>query len=365
VSFIDTTQRSGTRWIATCILIFLLSGCAVVGPRAINSGRLAYNESISKTNEQQMLMEVLRGRYEERGSLLAVSSVTANVRVVTTVGLQAGAGNDSSYAGNLVPLSAGAVYEENPTISYTPVAGEKYLRQVMSPVPVPTIAQMATSLQNPQPYLIALISSINGIYNPEFTRPGDPPDERFAQVVAIMSELIAVHRLHWVRESTGDGELSILLDHTDPAQESRIRELLSLLGLPPPAPDAKSTVVPVALALDGRKTGTIGVTTRSVFKLIEVLSAAVDVPPSHISQGMALEYPPPGLVGQKLRIHRSETRPEQASVAVRYRDHWYFVDDRDLETKRFFKMVGAIWSSNMAEASSGARAPMLTVPVSR
>ena len=353
------------RCIVSLVLISLLSGCAVVGPKAIKSGRLSYNESISQTNDQQMLMMVLRNRYEEGGGLLAVSSVTANVRIVTSVGVQAGVGNDSNYSGNLVPLSAGASYEENPIISYSPVEGEKYLQQIMSPVPVATIAQMATSLLDPQAYLIALISSMNGIYNPEFQRPGDPSDERFGQVISIMSELISMHRLHWVRESSDSGELSILLDRSDPAQEAKIDEMLSLLGLPQPSPDAGTILVPISLAVNDRKADAIGVTTRSVFKLIEVLSAAVEVPPAHISQGMALEFPPPGLIGKDLRIHRSESRPEQASVAVKYRDHWYFIDDRDLATKRFFKMVGAMWTSTMAEASSGARAPMLTVPVSR
>jgi hypothetical protein len=50
-------------------------------------------------------------------------------------------------------------------------------------------------------------------------------------------------------------------------------------------------------------------------------------------------------------------------VAVRYRDSWYFIDDRDLATKRFFKLLGAMWS--MAESANKASGtPVLTVPVS-
>ena len=51
--------------------------------------------------------------------------------------------------GNLTPFSDGAVYEENPTISYTPVAGAEYARQVFSPVPIAVLAQMTGTLADP------------------------------------------------------------------------------------------------------------------------------------------------------------------------------------------------------------------------
>ena len=94
------------------------------------------------------------------------------------------------------------------------------------------------------------------------------------------------------------------------------------------------------------------------------MSAAVQVPEQHQRDGVALIYPPLGLIGENLKIRNSEERPEYASVSVRYRDHWFYIDDRDMETKRFFKLVTALWSSTMAENIS-AKVPLLTVPVSR
>ena len=123
----------------TCIsgmIVALLAGCSVVGPKAVLSGRMAYIEAINETNNQQLLKAVVDNRYSERGNLLAVASVTANVRVRTNTGVQLGFGDSDDYAGNLVPFSAGAVYEENPTISYVPVEGEKYTAQPFSPVPL-------------------------------------------------------------------------------------------------------------------------------------------------------------------------------------------------------------------------------------
>jgi len=97
--------------VAVCTLAGLLTGCTAVGPADIHSGRLAYNEAIIETDNQQMLLVVVRNRYGERSNLLAVTSVTANVRVATNAGIEAGVGDSDNYSGNLVPFSAGVSYE--------------------------------------------------------------------------------------------------------------------------------------------------------------------------------------------------------------------------------------------------------------
>ena len=87
------------------LLTAMLGGCTVVGPTAISSGRLAYNEAITATDNQQILMVLVHNRYGERGHLLNVASVTANVSVTTSAGVQAGFGSNGDYAGNLVPFA--------------------------------------------------------------------------------------------------------------------------------------------------------------------------------------------------------------------------------------------------------------------
>ena len=64
-------------------ILGVLCGCAVVGPTSISMGRADYNEAINKTDDAQMLMSIVRGRYGETFSLLAVTGVAANVRFGT------------------------------------------------------------------------------------------------------------------------------------------------------------------------------------------------------------------------------------------------------------------------------------------
>jgi len=59
---------------------FAFLGCAVVGPRSISMGRADYNAAINKTEDEKMLMAIVKGRYGETTSLLSVNGVAANVR---------------------------------------------------------------------------------------------------------------------------------------------------------------------------------------------------------------------------------------------------------------------------------------------
>ncbi|MGD2137079.1 MAG: hypothetical protein PVJ66_01145 [Gammaproteobacteria bacterium] len=348
------------------LLCCLLGGCTVVGPAAIKGGRLTYNEVIGETNNQQMLMAIIKNRYTETGNLLAVASVTANVSVTASAGFQLGFGGEENYSGNLVPFSAGTVYEENPTVSYTPVAGAKYARKLFSPVPISDLAQLTGTMHNPVHIYNTLVSNINGIQNPAFLHTPEDSDPRFSRIVAIMAELTRAHHLRWTEAAQKPGSFSLIIDRYAPAYTDEVGELLTLLGLSLPMDHTARVVLPVYLALDGRESGGIGITTRSIGELMEILSAAIEIPAADQRKGVAASYPSPGLAGRDLRIHHSVEQPEDAAVAVEYRDYWFYIDQSDQPTKRYFRMLGGLWSVTIAEsARKGAAAPVLTVPVSR
>ena len=110
--------------------------------------------------------------------------------------------------------------------------------------------------------------------------------------------------------------------------------------------------------------GGISISTRSIYNLLEILSAAIDVPDQDQVSGRALNYPPAGLVGQKLRVRRASAAPEGASTAVQYRNAWYYIDDTNQNTKLFFRLATTLMSVSIADSTSNDAAPLLTVPVS-
>lgn len=352
--------------LTACLIGCLLVGCTVVGPSAIRSGRLAYNDAITETDNQQLLKVVIQDRYEEKGHLLSVASVTANVSVTSSAGIQAGFGGSDSYEGNLVPFSGGFIYEENPTISYTPVAGEAYLRQVMAPLPLSLLVQITGSLSHSRSSYYTLVSSVNGIYNPEFQHDNEESDPRFDRFTEIMAALTAAHRLHWALSPEYQGKLLLTIDQSLPAHAEMVRELLELTGIQPEGRHSDLAIVPVSLAWNGQNYGELGITTRSVWDLVEILAGAIDVPEDDLLNGIARRALQSGVAGRDLRIHHSDSKPDNAYVAVPFRDGWYYIDERDLVTKRYFKLMGSLWSTTIADAAAKTSAtPVLTVPVSR
>jgi hypothetical protein len=79
-----------------------------------------------------------------------------------------------------------------------------------------------------------------------------------------------------------------------------------------------------------------------------------------------LAYPQSGPLGRHLHIHRSPTKPENAYVAVQYREWWFYIDGTDRPTKRFFHLLTVLWSVRIAESAAKAqKAPLLMLPASR
>jgi hypothetical protein len=359
-------DRPGRILLITCTLCSMLLGCSAVGPNAIRSGRLAYNEAITETNNQQMLMVLVRNRYEENNHMLAVASVTANVRMGSSAQIEAGFGDSSNYDGNLVPFRGGFVYEENPTISYIPVAGEVYLRQLMSPLPPALFAQVTHSLPYPGYAYTMLLASVNGIRNPSFLFGSQQDDPRFERFVTLMTELTHQHSVYWARASREAASVSLAIEPSTAETAALASELLELLGIPVRIAQGERISVPISLALHGAESGGIGVTTRSIWELVEILTAAVQVPVEDENSGIASQPPRQGRPGRDLRIHYADSEPEHAYVALEHNGRWFYIDSRDRATKRYFKLLSSLWSAAMAESlGASASPPVLTVPVSR
>src|SRR5882724_8196387 len=114
----------------------------------------------------QTLGLIVRLRYSDPINLLAVSSVTAGLKFSTQAKREAGFGSPASYAGALVPFSAGVTYEDSPLISYTPVDAQAFLREWLAPV---TLETLALAMQGGPPgqdalmVLLILVERMNGL----------------------------------------------------------------------------------------------------------------------------------------------------------------------------------------------------------
>lgn len=342
--------------------ISLLSGCAVVGPRSITAGRVVYAEAINQTQDEQILLSIVKGRYGESSTLLAVSGVAASLKFRAEAGIEAGFNGVGDVGDDL--LIGGVAYEENPTITYAPLQGEDYIRQIMSPIPIDLLLLIMRSTAPDLSTLNLLVSRINDLRNPDFI-PGSATESqaRFTRLVDLLTELSSTGVLDLVQSTDEDGAFDMWIDPQSDEDVDRVSEVYALLELPPAEDGTDAVVIPVFFGIRGDVSARVGITTRSTFDLIEIMRAAVEVPEAHEAAGIAETYPPTGLAGRDIRIRSSARKPEHQSLAVQYRGYWFWIDDADLRTKKEFRLLRTLWTICISSATDDMPAPILTLPV--
>lgn len=333
----------------------------------IRSGRPVYNDAIVSTNNEQLLAMIVRMRYQEPAGLLAVASVTANGRMQTNVSADFGYGHEVYVSGNLVPLSVNALYEANPTISYTPIRGKEFLRQAFLPLPLDLVVLLLNVPGDSPEAMTLLVKEINGVALPDMLGEGSTPlDLRFRRIVELMASLHRLDRFLWIETGGSPPGFALVLRSEDDATSATITELTELLGTSDPLVSRDLITLPIVLGI-GREGGVaVDVRTRAIIQPFQIAAASVDVPEAHLESGLAPPLPPSGPASQGTRIHRSSNRPNGAFVAVRHHGWWLWIDSTDAPSKATLRLIVAIMTAKMADASGPNHGvPVLTVAVSR
>jgi len=358
-------RRKRTVWTLLGLVMIIMPGCAMMGPRSISAGRLNYAEAINRTEDEQLLLAVVKGRYGENATLLAVSGVAANMRFRFDAGIDLGVELGPGPADDSL-VSGAFAYEENPTITYRPITGEHYVRQLLSPLPLEILVLALRSTTFEDSVLILLVNRINDVRNPDFldARSAET-DSRFMRFVDLYGQLSRADVLQVFRSPRNEKAFDILLHDYTPQYAKAVDDLLALLELPAPDLKGSDIVIPIHFGTALGDTPEIDVSTRSTFDLLEILRAAVVVPEDHAQAGLAVDYPPMGLAGQGLRINSSTSRSNDSSLAVRYRGYWFSISDSDQTTKAAFSMLRIMWAFASTTATDESTIPVMTIPLSR
>ena len=74
----------------------------------------------------------------------------------------------------------------------------------------------------------------------------------------------------------------------------------------------------------------------------------------------AFEHAAPESRQDVVRIHSGKEKPADAFAAVRYRDHWFWIDDGDWQTKR--ALTAVMFFFTLAETGGTEKLPLITIP---
>ncbi len=362
--FACAVHASSRRVTAAGLVLGLLlqAGCyRSIGPQSVKRDRPQYASSLSDSWKEQTLLNIVKMRYLDPPVFVDVGSIVASYNMQE--GVTAG-GNVVPSGGSGATFGGFGNWSTNPTITYTPLTGSKFVRSLATPIPPEAVFSGIQSGLPADVTLFATIAAINGLKNQEATLHGisaaDPNFHRMRELARKIQVSGAVRII--VKKESGDEMVSIAsfpTENAPPELQSDVLEFRRLLHLNPTASEFR--IVYAAAARNDRE---IAVTTRSILSLMRTMAAQVEVPDSDLQQtrafpGFEQNKDVPGIV-RLIRIHSGSAPEKDAFVSVKYRSTWFWIDDKDLESKQVFSLIMMLFT--MVDTDAKENQPILTIP---
>jgi hypothetical protein len=346
------------------IMAGLLGGCVQLGPQVLSAGRPLYNDAVQQTESQQLLLNIVRQRYSDPLLFLDVTSISSGFSWGASAGL-AGTFNPSGSDSRSGAL--GANISESPFITYAPNTGEKFVRQMLTPIDLRTVALIVQAGWSIERVLLIIGESVNHVRNSPAGANENSGYVRFREVASALRDL------------QRDGLLSVGAEPVEGSDEPG----LTLLVDPAAVDSASYRLVceSIKVACDGSPLRlrqaigassdgqTMALSTRSLFSSLYFLAQGIDVPPADLAQGSASTlayvagspFEQSGTQGSLFRVHSSDAEPKFASVKVFYRGSWFYIADNDADSKTSFALVSML---HMLQSGDTAKiTPLITLPI--
>ncbi|MFO1081832.1 MAG: hypothetical protein U1E23_14525 [Reyranellaceae bacterium] len=357
-----------------CAVVLLpLAGCDSIGPGTVARDRFDYAGAVGDSWKSQMLLNLVKLRYGDIPVFMDVGQVVAGYSLQRT-GSATGSVNTFNQGAPLNAITGtfgatvGATYNDSPTITYTPLAGERFARSMMGSIPPSSIMNVLQAGFPVDVVLRLAVQSINGIDNRrigggisrEHVRPANP---EFYRLLELLGRIQGSGDIG-VRTGPKGDTLTLLFRRSHSAAvRQAVRNVTGILGLDPEAKEFK--VVYGAVPADNKE---IALVTRSIFEVLLDLSSTIVVPERHVSErrvGPTAEgdLGPEGPIAPLIRITSSSSRPDDAFVAIPYHGHWFSIDDRDPASKNLFSFILLLFT--FVETGSKDIVPVLSIPTTR
>lgn len=407
------------RLLAVCCLLLCQAGC-FVGPRALVASRLPYNDAVKTTSDQQLLLNIVRLRYVDSPSSLAVTSIAeqrelgggANAMPFFT---SAAAGNVGSYRGSVLPQLEFSS-SNRPTLSYEPLDDQEFTRKLFTPISLEGVAYLSKTTWPISTVFRLYLENLNWVSNAETASgptPVDPPEfARFLEGIDALQRL-QDRKLVTLYAVERDEEISAEIPDSEDSASLAVRSIKS--GLDVKRSDSGVTVVrhhkqpmlrvdnavesdpdwyrfcdafrlnPAARTFDLTAeeldpylkdaplegVQVLDLETRSLLQVLFFVSHGIEVPREHLAAGIAprtrgydgRDFDWQQVLGGLFHVctTKSKKPPPTAHVAVQYKDYWFYIDERDRYTKATFALLLEV--SRLELEPTESQAPILTLPL--
>jgi hypothetical protein len=323
-----------------CLALLALIGCTSIGPPTLRRDRLDYADALADAAKRETLLNIVKLRYADTPSLVTVSQLVAGYSLEGRIDLGSNFFTNTFDFSDDVALGVGGTFSDRPTVTYTPVEGDDFARVMLTPIPPSELFAMLAAGAPADLTLGLGVQSINGLSNWAIDARGvTHVDAAFAEVIELLSAMRGDGALGFRFDTQTTPRTAYLLLEGAAGQtfDPRARRLLALLGL-----DPKARSFPIRFGFGKGGAGEIQLYTRSLIEILSNLAAQIEVPADNVAAGRTFptQAGPAALPSlPRLRVGARELRPLKPFVAVEYRDAWYWIDDRDYQSKRVFSIL--------------------------
>jgi hypothetical protein len=354
--------------VLAALSVLLALGCGPMGARTIPAARFDYNQAIIESFDTQMLLNLVRLRYQDSILFLDLSSIVASYHREVSGGLSPSVSSGKPFTYG-TGAAVGGNWSETPTISYAPLQGEDFAKRLLAPVEPTAILLLSRSGWGLERLLMCAVQQLNEVLNGTAIGGVAPVQvyhfERFQRVAQLLRELQEQGQVQ-LNTLAGDNRTVVLTAGPlamDAASEAKAQEIIHLLNVH--TDDGPIEMEPASFPRDPAN---IVLTGRSFLGVMTFLAQHVEVPEEHTRLGLVrVTKGPDGKAFDwhasskgLFRVKTGRSRPRNSYLAVQYRDYWFWIDDADLEAKATYTLLTQLFS--LQAASDKIRAPVLTIP---
>lgn len=363
IKALNQPVRGTLRMLAASVAMLMLGACASVGPKSVSVDRFDYSSAIAESWKQQTLLNIVKLRYLDLPVFVDVASIVAGYSMETSGSVGGQVFSSDAIQDNSLTLGAMGKYTDRPTITYVPLTGEKFLRGLITPIDPKNIFYMLQSGYAADFILGLTVESINGVRNRMATagslREADPA---FLRALSLLREVQIAGALGMrIEESPGRGKTAIVFmrrQGVDAEVVGKLAEIGRLLKLPEGQERYVLSYSPTP-GVDGE----LAVNSRSMLQIMAAFSSYIEVPAAHQQDGSAA----PGVANDatadhagRISIRSGSEKPSAAFAAVRYRGHWFWIDDSNWHTKR--ALTAVMYFFTLTDSGGNDKLPLITIP---
>jgi hypothetical protein len=337
----------------------VFAGCSSIGPTSVPGDQFNYNSAIAQSSQEQLLLNLVRLRYSEAPVFVRVNSVISQYS--RTVSTDAGVGVNTGGAGeNAASVGGRVTWSDRPTITYTPISGQEFSKNLLTPIPPVSLFKLMLSGWPAELVLETTTWSINEINNdlarPSRRREASP---EFIEFFGVWRRLLEAGVVGFREQPDSAGsDIMLFFQSGRPIEEVEedIRRFSELLGIDPDVSEFSITygVVP-------QEPDDIAVLSGSIWEIMLDLAWRFEVPPEHVANGMTSDMFAPQQPTDlaSIRLGFSEEMPTGAFVAVPLHGYWFYIDNEDRQSKRVFSFLQLLLT--LAEKSEPGVSPVITI----